>query len=466
MIPVRPNHQPQAVSDSTFMKPITRREFTRTLAAVSTTAALSSFRVFGANDRVRLGFIGVGNRGDQVLDAFLKQSDAEIVAVCDIYEPYLDFAARKVGTGPKRFKDYRQLLELKDVDAVVISTPDHWHALQTIHACQAGKDVYVEKPISLRVAEGRAMVQAVKRNKRVCQSGLHRRSAAMFREMAEYVRGGGLGQVTGVRTFHIQNEWPKGIGNPPDSPPPPGMDWEAWLGPARKVPYNRNRGLYQFRWFFDYSGGQITNNGIHYLDLIHWALGQEAPLAVTGMGGRFAVEDNRDVPDTMEALWHYPGNTLVIYTQFNANGAGAAAKPCEIEFRGTKGTLYMRSNGWEVVPEVITPNEFPRRSPTDRSSERGWRTGEAPVIEARKESGRADTADHARNFLDCIKSRAACNSDLESAHRSTSTTLIANIAMQTRSYLEWDAKAEKFTNNPAANKLLRYDYRPPLKSPA
>jgi predicted dehydrogenase len=306
----------------------------------------------------------------------------------------------------------------------------------------------------------------VKHHKRVCQAGLNRRSSAMCREAAEFVRGGGLGKVTGARCFHIQNEWPKGIGNPPDSVPPAGFDWEAWMGPAPKVPYNRNRGLYQFRWFFDYSGGQITNNGIHYLDLIHWALGQNAPLAVTAMGGKFAVEDNREVPDTMEALWYYPGNTLVMYTQFNANGAGAAAKPCEIEFRGTKGTLYMRSNGWEVVPENITQNEFPRRDPTNRSAERGWRTGEAPTIEAKKVSGRADTADHARNFLDCIKSRGVCNSDIESAHRSASTTLIANIALQTQAHLAWDAKTEKFTNHPAANKLLHYDYRAPFKSPA
>jgi len=448
------------------MKPITRREFTRTLAAVGTTAALSSFRVFGANDRVRLGFIGVGNRGDQVLDAFLKQSDAEVVAVCDIYEPYLDFAAQKIGTSPRRFKDYRKLLELKDVDAVVISTPDHWHALQTIQACETGKDVYVEKPVSLRVAEGRAMVQAVKHNKRICQAGLQRRSSAMCREMAEFIRGGGLGKVTAVRCFHVQNEWPKGIGDLPDSEPLPGLDWEAWLGPARKVPYNRNRGLYRFRWFYDYSGGQITNMGVHYLDVTHWTLGLNAPLAVTAMGGNFAVEDNREIPDTLEALWHYPGGTLVTFTQFNANGAGAAAKPCEIEFRGTKGTLYFRSNGWEVVPENITPNEFPCRMPTNRSAERGWRTGQAPMIEPKKVSGRADTADHARNFLNCVKSRAACNSDIESAHRSTCPTLIANIALQTKAYLEWDPKAEKFTNDPAANKLLRYDYRPPLKSPA
>jgi predicted dehydrogenase len=448
------------------MNLITRREFTRTLAAVSTTAALSSFRVLGANDRVRLGFIGLGNRGDQVLDGFRKHSDAEVVAISDIYEPYLAFAAQKIGTNPKQFKDYRKLLELKDVDAVVISTPDHWHALQTIQACQAGKDVYVEKPVSLRVAEGRAMVEAVKRHARVCQAGLNRRSSAMYREVAEFVRGGGLGKVTVARCFHTQNEWPKGIGHPPDSEPPPGMDWEAWLGPARKVPYNRNRGLYQFRWFYDFSGGQVTNMGIHYLDVIHWALGQNAPLAVTAIGGKFAVDDNREIPDTMEALWHYPGDTLVTYSQYNANGADAAAKPCEIEFRGTQGTLYVKSNSWEVVPEKITQHEFPKRSPIDRSVERGWRTGEAPMIEPRKGTGRAETADHARNFLDCVKSRAQCNSDIESAHRSTSTTLIANIALQTKAHLEWDAKAEKFTNNAAANKLLRYDYRPPLKSPA
>ncbi len=448
------------------MKAITRREFTKTLAAVSTTAAFSSLRVFGANERVRLGFIGLGNRGDQVLEGFRQHSDAEVVAICDIYQPYLDFAAQKLGNQPKRFTDYRKLLELKDVDAVIIATPDHWHALQTIQACQAGKDVYVEKPTSLRVAEGRAMVEAVKRQGRVCQAGLHRRSAPMCREMAAFVREGGLGKITAVRTFHIQNEWPKGIGNPPDSPPPAGLDWEAWLGPAPKVPYNRNRGLYDFRWFLDYAGGQITNNGIHYLDLIQWALGQNAPLAVTAMGGKFAVEDNRDTPDTMEALWHYPGNTLVTFSQFNANGAAPAAKPCEIEFRGTKGTLYFRSNGWEVVPENITPNEFPRRLANNRAAEAGWRKGEAPLIEPKRVAGRAETADHARNFLDCIKSRAACNSDIETAHRSTTATLIANIAMQTKAYLQWDAQAEQFTNHTAANKLLRYEYRAPLKSPA
>ena len=135
------------------------------------------------------------------------------------------------------------------------------------------------------------------------------------------MRDGAIGKVTAVRTFHIQNEWPKGIGNPPDEPPPPGLDWDAWLGPAPRVPYNRNRAFYRFRWFYDYSGGQVTNFGVHFLDFMHWALGQEAPLAVAAMGGKFAIDDNREVPDTLEVMWHYPGGTLVTFSQFNANAA-------------------------------------------------------------------------------------------------------------------------------------------------
>src|ERR1043166_4863640 len=195
------------------MSTLTRRQFTKTVAVASATAALSSLRVIGANDRVRIGFIGLGNRGDQVLDAFLKQSDAQIVALCDLYQPYVDFAARKVGSNPTQFKDYRKLLESKDIDAAVICTPDHWHALQAVQACQAGKDVYVEKPLSLRVAEGRRIVQGVKQNNRVCQVGIQRRSLPYCRELAEFIRGGGIGKVTVARAFHIQNEWPNGIGN-------------------------------------------------------------------------------------------------------------------------------------------------------------------------------------------------------------------------------------------------------------
>jgi predicted dehydrogenase len=447
------------------MPPFTRREFGRAAAAAWIGTAVGGRRVLGANDRIRVGFVGLGNRGDQVLDAFLKHADAEVVALCDLYQPYLDFAAQKVGGQPRQFKDYRKLLERKDLDAVAINTPDHWHALQMIHACEAGKDVYVEKPLSLVVSEGRAMVGAARRFHRVVQVGLQRRSSAFVREAVELVRGGAIGKVTVVRSFHIQNEWPKGIDAPPDEPPPVDLDWEAWLGPAPKRAYNRNRAFYRFRWFYDYSGGQLTNFGVHYMDVVHRALGHDAPLAVTAMGGKFAVEDNREIPDTLEVLWLYPGGTLVSFSQYNATAAPAALKGAEIEFRGTKGTLYLRGNGYEVVPEEITPNAFPARSPVDRRLERGWRTGARPLIEPRSGAGETETADHARNFLDCVRTRAACNCDIETGHRSTSATLLGNVALAMRAHLEWDRSAERFTNSEAANKRLGYRYRSPYKLP-
>jgi predicted dehydrogenase len=450
------------------MRSITRRQFGQTAAAAWVGTALGNSRILGANDRVRVGFIGVGNRGDQVLDAFLAHKDAQIVAISDIYQPYVDFAAAKAGGSPARVRDYRRLLEMTDVDAVAICTPDHWHALQMIHACEAGKDVYVEKPLSLVVQEGRAMVNAARRHDRVVQVGINRRSLAFVKEAADLVRDGAVGKVSVARSFHIQNEWPKGIGAPPDSAPPADVDWDAWLGPAPKRPYNKNRTFYRFRWFYDYSGGQLTNFGVHYMDTIHWALGHDAPLAVTAMGGKFAVDDNREIPDTLEVLWTYPGNTLVTFSQYNATAAPAARdRRIEIEFRGTKGTLYLFSDGYEIVPDEITPNEFPARTPVDRQSERGYRTGAKPMIEAIRHTGgsSADTAPHARNFLDCIRSRAACSCDIETGHRSTSATLIGNVAHKTKAYLEWDRGAERFTNNSAANALLTYQYRAPYELP-
>jgi predicted dehydrogenase len=446
---------------------ITRREFGTTTAAAWVSTALGSGRVPGANDRIRLGFIGVGNRGDQVLDAFLVHKDVEVTAICDIHQPYVDFAVAKAGGRAASVRDYRALLDMKDVDAVAIGTPDHWHALQMIHACEAGKDVYVEKPLSLVVREGRAMVEAARRHGRVVQVGIHRRSSAFVKEAADLVRGGAIGTVTVARAFHVQNEWPRGIGAPPDEAPPAGFDWDAWLGPAPARTYNRNRTFYRFRWFYDYSGGQLTNFGVHYLDAIHWALGHDAPRAVTAMGGKLVVEDNREVPDTLEVLWSYPGGTLVTFSQYNATAAPAARdRRIEIEFRGTKGTLYLFSDGYEIVPDEITPNEFPARTPLDRQLERGYRTGSKARIDAvTRSGGDARTLHHARNFLDCVKSRAACSCDIETGHRSTSATLLANVAHKTKAYLEWDRDKEQFTNHAAANRLLGYRYRAPYKEP-
>jgi predicted dehydrogenase len=447
----------------------TRRDFTKSIILAGATTALGATRAAGANERVRLGFIGVGNRGDQVLDAFLRHPDAEVVAISDLSAAYREFAADKAGTHPQLYQDYRQLLDRKDIDAVVIATPDHWHALQTIHACQAGKDVYVEKPLSLSVAEGRRMVHAVRRHQRVCQVGIHRRSIGVCREAADFVRGGGLGKVTAARAFHIQNEWPTGIGNPPDSDPPPDLDWNAWLGPAPLRRYNKNRTFYRFRWFYDYSGGQVTNFGVHYLDFIQWALGAEAPVTVTALGARASgMKDNREIPDTLEAVWQYPGGTLVTFSQFNATAAQWSVPGTEVEIRGTLGTLYLIGDRYEIVPDAISDDEFPARSPLTRQRDAKYRRDAKPRIEGRRIAGDSsgDTVPHARNFLDCVKSRKPCNCDIETGHRSTSATLLANIALKTRSVLDWDAKAERFLKNDQANRLLSYKYRSPHQLPS
>jgi predicted dehydrogenase len=450
------------------MSRLTRRDFTKATivaAASSVVTAASANRVLGANERVRVGFIGLGNRGDQVLSGFLEQKDCEAVAVCDLHQPYREFAAAKIGNQPEQFSDYRKLLDRKDLDAVVIATPDHWHALQMIHACQAGKDVYVEKPVSTFVNEGRAMVKAARENQRIAQVGIQRLSSGFCGEAAELIRNGAIGKVTVVRCFHVQNEWPKGIGNPPDEKPPKDFDWDTWVGPAKKRQYNKNRTFYRFRWFYDFSGGQLTNFGVHYLAQIHRSLGVDAPLAVMAMGGKFGNYDNREVPDTLEVVWHYPGDTLVTFSQFNATGSSPAGRPCEIEFRGTKGTMYFSTSGYEIVPESITQKEFAARSPIDRERERGWRTGARSEIEAKKVDGVIRDADHARTFLDSVKSRQAPPCDIEYGHRCTSAALIGNIAHRTKSLLEWDAKTELFTNNESANKLLRSDYRKPYVLP-
>ncbi len=445
------------------MGTLTRRTFH--LAGAAGLTALAAGRAAGAAERIRLGFIGLGNRGDQVLDGFLQHKDCQVTGLCDIHDPYLDFAAKKIGGTPKRYKDYRDLLASKEVDAVVISTPDHWHALQMIHACQAEKDVYVEKPLSLTVVEGRRMADAARKHRRVVQVGIMRRSAPYLKEAAELVRGGAIGKVTFARAFHIQNEWPKGIDSPKDGDAPEGLDWEAWLGPAPLRKYNANRTFYRFRWFYDHSGGQLTNFGVHYLDMIQWALGQDRPLSVAAMGGKFAVEDNREVPDTMEVMWQYPGGTLVTFTQINANAGPWGLRNAEIEFRGTKGTMLILRNGYEIIPDNITPNPFPARTPVDRTVEKGWRTGAKQHIKPAKKEDKDATPLHARNFLDCVRSRKACNCDVETGHRATTAAVIGNIAHKTRALLEWDGKAERFTNSEAANRLLSYEYRKPYKLP-
>jgi predicted dehydrogenase len=442
-----------------------RRTFTRQAAALGAMAALpASSRALGSNDRVRLGFVGVGNRGDQLLDAFLVQPDMEVAVLCDVYQPYLDAARAKVGGKAAVTSDYRRLFDHKDLDAVVLATPDHWHALQCTEACRAGKDVYVEKPLSLTIGEGRVMADVASRTGRVTQVGLHRRSSPVIQEAVKLLREGAIGKVTVAKSYHLRNESPMGIGNPADSDPPAGLDWDRWLGPAPKVPFNANRCLYKFRWFGDYSGGQITNFGTHYLDVIQWALGQDAPQGVVALGGKFAVEDNRDIPDTLEAVWNYPGGTLVTFSQYNANASPGNPGGWEMEFRGTKGTLFLNEGmGYQLIPEKVRTRELPALSPLARKENGEQSRAVRAVREPAAAKGHADTADHARNFLDCVKSRKPTNCPIEVGHRSTTTTLLAKLALQRGRYLTWDPKAERVTNDDEANRLLSYEYRKPWR---
>jgi predicted dehydrogenase len=444
---------------------INRRDFTTTVAAAGALAALpASARALGANDRVRLGFIGVGNRGDQLLDGFLPHKDCEVVAISDVYEPYLEPANQKVGGKAKFYHDYRKLLDHEGLDAVVIATPDHWHALMFVDACKAGKDVYVEKPLSLTIGEGRRMVEAAKTAKRITQVGLHRRSSEFITDAVKLIRDGAIGKVTMAKSYHHRNESPMGIGKPADCEPPPGLDWQFWLGPARAVKYNPNRCLYKFRWFYDYSGGQLTNFGTHYLDVIQWALGQDAPKSVCALGGKYVMEDNREIPDTMEVVWEYDG-CLATFSQINANAAAGNLKGVEMEFRGTTGTMYLHEGrGYEIVPESVRTEELPALSPIKRkeNAEQGRATKLARKPETGKK-GSSDTTAHARNFLDCVKSRVETHCPVETGHRSTSATLLAKIALQRKRLLMWDPKAERVTNDEEANKLLTYQYREPWK---
>jgi predicted dehydrogenase len=447
-------------------QPVSRRSFqVGALAGVTAvTSAASHARILGSNDRVRVGCLGVGNRGVQVLNAFLAHEDAQIVALADVYEPYLkgdyvgiDSRFRALGGrvptrqpdfkgSVDRYGDFRHVLDRNDIDAVIVATPDHWHAPQTAMACTSGKDVYVEKPLCVAVAEGRRMVDAARRNKRVVQVGTQRRSSPLYAELGQLVQAGAIGKVTVARAFHTSNMSPDGIGMQPDSEPPSGLDWDMWLGPRPSRAFNSNIMPYKFRWWQLYSS-QMANWGVHYFDLMRWVLGETAPASLSAHGGVFGVRDSRTVPDTAEVVFEFASGLLLTFGTYEANGA-PGLKSGEIELRGTLGTIYADIGRFEVVPE--RGGQFqdakPRCKPQERSADEGY-----------------DLLDrlHARNFLDCVKSRTKPNADVEEGHRSTTMALLANIAIATKSRLDWDEQTERVTNCEAANDLLDYDYREP-----
>ncbi|MBM3289222.1 MAG: Gfo/Idh/MocA family oxidoreductase [Candidatus Hydrogenedentes bacterium] len=420
--------------------PITRRSFVKTGAALA--AGLATQRALGANDRVRLAFVGVGNRGGQLIGAACHHADMEAAAVCDVYAPYREKWAAQLKC--PACADWRELLERKDIDAIVVATPDHWHALMTIAACRAGKDVYCEKPLSYTIREGRRMVEVARETKRVVQVGTQRRSSPMYQGLRELVRGGRVGKVTVSRAYRISNMAPAGIGKAPDAKPPADLDWDTWLGPRPERAFNETIAPYKFRWWKEYSS-QTANWGVHYFDLLRWLIGEDAPVSVSAHGGVFAVDDARTVPDTMESIAEFPAGHLMLFGQYEASGAPMFPYG-ECELRGTNGAVYAGSGGYQIRQEP--GGQFQDSAPRGEKAE--VKVDEGDV-----------TVQHMRNFLDCVKSRNMPNADVEEGHRSTTIAHLANIALWTRSRIEWDPAAERAIDNAAANAYLEYEYRMP-----
>ncbi len=446
---------------------ITRRGFVGTMG-VGASAAAMSFGVakgaVGANDKIRFGLIGSGSRASQLLDPFLRNEEVEIVAVADVDDSQSakaadTIASKRDGRKPTTMRDYRAILDDPSINAVIIATPDHWHAQPTIQACQAGKDVYVEKPVAHNVLEGRAMVDAARKYNRVVAVGTQQRSSENFQKAVEVVRSGVLGKVTWVQTWNYENISPLGMGIHPDEPVPDGVDYDRWLGPASVRPFNRNRFHLLFRWFFEYAGGMMSDWGVHLNDIVLWALDQKGPQSVSASGGVWAVEDDRDTPDTLQVVYDFPECTLT-YSMRKGNGLAFNGHEYGILFCGTNGSLMLDRSGHQIIPDkVILPYGIKlvygdidiRKIELEPSEHKAKNDG---------------TNEHVRNYLDCLKSREKPTTEIEIAHHSTNTTHLGNIAYKLGRKLYWDADKESFKNDPEANALLGREYRKGYELPA
>lgn len=428
-----------------------RRMFLKTAGIAGLTTNLFTGRVRGANDRVSLGFIGVGTMGAGNLGYAMKVPEAQPVAVCDVYQPHLEraeAAARKGGFQAKGVKDYRQILADKSIDAVCISAPDHWHAYLTVEACKAGKDVYVEKPACVYVEEGPKMVEAARKYNRVVQAGTMQRSGGYFQKAKEIVASGVLGEVTFCHTWQAgmtpQEQW----GAPVDSTPPVDLDWDLWLGPAPKVPFNANRfGVAPKRWstfryFWDYAGGAMTDWGVHLIDPLHQCFGEVMPTAISTMGSKFFVTDNTETPDTMLATFMYPkfltsyeSRTCNPMPMFGNQGAGTSV-------HGTEATMIVNRQGcW------VTPNKGSKAAAVSYDNNPEMAQMNVP---------------HWKNFLECIKTRQKPTSDIETCVRSSTVCLLGNVALRSKLHIDWDEK-NWTVKQPEAKEYLKMRYRAPYK---
>ncbi len=418
----------------------TRRDFLRTGLAGGAFLSLpaATYRAaFGADvppsEKVRVASIGVGNQGGpgNNLKGFVKN----VVAVCDIDANYLAAAAafvEKAGTAPKTYSDYRKLLESKDVDAVVITTPDHWHALMTVHACQAGKDVYCEKPLTLTIAEGKAMIAAARKGKRIVQTGSQQRSDSRFRQSCELVRNGAIGKVHTVKVGLPGPNWVDRAKVPvPDSDPPATLDFDTWIGPAPLVKYNKNKVHYLFRFFWDYSGGQQTNFGAHHLDIAQWGLGMDES-GPTTIEGTATFNKNKwfETPETAKITYTYANGVKILCS------LGAGGHPGGATFEGEKGTLFVdRGKIVASDPEILK-----------------FTGGDVKLYVSNN---------HHQNWLECIKTRKLPIADVAIGHRSATVCHLGNIALRTGKTITWDPAKEEIVGDAEAAKFTTKEYRKP-----
>ena len=452
-----------------------RRDFLK--VGLAAAPFVNSARAVG--DAVRIGQIGLGTRGAYELEICQRTKDAKVVAVADVYQPLVDKAVAASHGAIDGYQDFRRILDRKDIDAVFVSVPDHWHALATIQACQAGKDVFCEKPLSHTLHEGQMMVKAARKYNRIVQTGSQQRSAPHFQKIVDLVQNGHIGKVTAIECWNEENDTPEGAGNPPDSQPPAGLDWDLYLGPAPKVPYNRNRFIWHYRWFWDYSGGMMTDWGAHHMDIIQWAMRAEGPLSAAAAGGRFCLADNCQTPDTLMTLFEYPG-FIVRYSVRQGNARRLEARPNGIAFYGTDGTLIVDRGSWEVVPENAPrfPNDYDRIEAWLQGGNVAWpvgfdrnaKTTPKPRCAALGETGlKIDPScqeAHIQNFLDCVRSRQRPIADVEIGYRSVSACHVGTIAYRLGRKVRWDAQAETFPADSEAQAMITKKYRHPFTLPA
>ncbi|MGO9255470.1 MAG: Gfo/Idh/MocA family protein [Bryobacteraceae bacterium] len=458
----------------------TRRGF---LGAAALTAAQYN-RVLGANDRVGVGFIGFGLIGKQHITNFKNSfPNVDRVAMCDVYKPRLEEGlAYLESPNAKGYGDFRRMYENKDIDGVVVATPDHWHALLTIMACAAGKDVYVEKPLTVFIDEGKWMLQAMNKYKRVVVVGTQRNHNPGHQTAKKIVESGVLGKIQMVKLgAGVRNIYP-GFGKTPAGNPPADFDYDMWLGPAPKKPYQAHRGLYHFRWFWDYSGGQLTNLGAHSVSAFLLVMGVKGPTKVVSFGGHFTLEDDGETPDLQECLYEFPGFMMTMGVR-EANGYRDSTGSVVM---GNKGNLILGSN--QVVPEMHGDpvNQIPRFAGHPAGGPVYNDTRPAPWIEAQAgtggrrgagDSGRGPAAGgrgggesmedqmfnaNKRDWIECIKSRNQPFCGLEMGHRTAVVCNLGNMSLRLGGRtIHWDPEKEVVIGDKEAAAMCSKPYRAP-----